>query len=769
MSSGIIVDVWRSGDDVMQKIVSTHDGKRQVKIIQTKKMPVTWYYQCRGWPSSKYPRTDFKRGFTDDYSSVVPVVGVQETLPSQLQYAMRLLPYNQHRVWNTNVDVVTQFLNPPRSTKIPAGLFDIASIETGELLERGNSVCLKACVDTFNIYCIHVEIEVNDRRGAEEPISSWKYRAEHYKMDYYEMCDEPTQAIKKISFAKCTANLETFENVYCFAVDGKNELETIEQFMDVFEKADIDMLLCWKYDQALEYIKERYVECGGNEKRFRLSVYHTDEKLEQVKVENLKFDAPVSYQYVSVFYIYHHLGGRSKCPGGYSPSSISKYYGWNGDLWDIEKTRRMFVEQHYFQWVYTTCHFFGFTHRNMLESYAKRLLVYMYRFCGKEYIFESTYVCRQVNQSKYKGGSTLELLTGKHVFNTEIIPVDIERAYTSIMLEYNICPTSMTWSELKNEMVNGDHEDEKVDETTTTTTVSSKSTRVEIEPDDTMKRKLENDVIYFVPATTHRGVYSRIVMRLADARKERQLEQAKYSHMSKEYQQYKVEGDLFKTFGNGLYGITKSPGPFYKPMVAIAIAKIGRRIFDELKNGFERNGVQIIAGDTDGQMLRGDQKVIDECIRNFHSRYTYIRVKKEKTLDRILFISKKNYYAVRGEEFISKGGIGTSRDMAYLTKTVCSNVAKMILESTDPDWLRIVECVCHTIDNARSDSLQLDQFDLGIFKPIPPKTRLIDFRSQTCGKLRSLIDIVATLKGFSIEWVNTIMKEIADHGDHLIQ
>jgi DNA polymerase elongation subunit (family B) len=260
-----------------------------------------------------------------------------------------------------------------------------------------------------------------------------------------------------------------------------------------------------------------------------------------------------------------------------------------------------------------------------------------------------------------------------------------------------------------------------------------------------------------------------MVVKLMEERKKRQTEQKKYSVDSIEYQRYKMEGDIFKTFGNGLYGITKVPGSFYKPAIAISIAKIGRRIFGELKDVFESKGVQILAGDTDGQMLKcEDPSVVESCIAEFHDRYKHIRVKKEETFDRILFTTKKNYYALRGNEFISKGGIGTSREMSHLTKKLCGVTARMILESRG-EWDDIENKLEEIILDADPYMLEMDRFDIGVFKPVPLKSHRVDFLSQTCGKLRILIEMYASIHKKDQKWVDGRMDYIVSVSGHFIQ
>lgn len=711
-----ICDIWEENDNILFKLISLQNDQRDVMIHVMKGVKETFYFSMNGWNEEKYTKQGFMakktRHFTGGYHKEPNLLcGVLTCNPSQKQSYLKRIPFGAKK-FNSNIDVITQYTN-----NIGLSVFDRVTYGFG--LEKCHSETQQddsELIKSMEIYSIYVEIEESTVRPG-EPISNWDYKAEQYGHDPLEVCDETTQRIVSISVQK----YHPTEKIAGIVFKHVSELVTIEMFMEYFESLEIDMLLCWKYEYALEYIKERYVGLGNDENDFRKRIFRTTKHI-KLSVEYLEFDSPVSYQYVSVFYIYYHIGG-DKCKGGYTEKRISEYYFGNKEsiVSGNDLICKLFTKQQYFAWMVGVSKFFRFDFRTMLDSYSRRLLRYLYRYCKDEFVFTSDFISFAKTGGKKDsivGGKVLTSVE-KHIVIENVFHMDITRTYPSIIEQFNICPTTYTHSP-----------------------IFIYEYSIEVGEVD-LKRKLEPRTVYFVPPTEYEGIYPRVCTELGNERLKLQKLQKEYHIDSMEYNQYGLLADLFKVFANGLYGIGNSHTCFYCPDVAESITLSCRRIFNTMIENFTKFSVKIDGGDTDGWMGRGEIENIHVACQQISKEYPKIKVKVEEPFERILFIGSKNYYARRGTQYIVKGGIGMGKDMCILTKKVCELLGRTIAfgtyeKETFDSLVKRVQCI---IRSATEDDLVDDNYHFGEFKYIKHKKENL-FETETIPKMKQLLSIL---------------------------
>jgi DNA polymerase elongation subunit (family B) len=566
----------------------------------------------------------------------------------------------------------------------------------------------------LNLYSIHVEIEESEIR---EPISNWHYKAHLFGYDYNEVCDEPTQKIKQIELRKFNLNDDTIENVI---FKGKNELHIIEEFIKYFdEHADeIDFLICWKYDFALEYIKERYELLGGKVENFREYVYRS-KKNRKIHVEKLEFDSPVQYVYLSVFYIYYHMG-KNKCKGGYKERNISKFY-FNKELTGNDLTISLFKNQHYFVWMRKNNRLFMTSFRTMVAAFSKRFLNYLVYYMKEDYLIPH-YFNNSWDKEDRTGGT---VITPNEIgtLRKNVKPLDFKCSYPNIIKEKNLCPTTMTFTKGFN------------------------LTEIPLKNKRNVNGEMKGDsFVYFVKRNEKVGELPKICHVFCEEREKLQNAMKKMDPKSADYAHLNIEQTQLKNFVNSIYGYSV----YLCPEVAESIVYFGRLLLDELGKTLNQNGINTEAGDTDCRMVYEPNQEVKEKINQvcseFCKNYAFIQISQEEKFDAIYFISKKNYYAIRninGQiQYIRKGTDCERRDLSPFTKEVCTYLSSYIFEDVI-DIPKINGKLKEMFSNIEPSKLEIDNYTIGKHTFLQKRmTQTEILKKETLKRMEKILKII---------------------------
>jgi len=291
-----------------------------------------------------------------------------------------------------------------------------------------------------------------------------------------------------------------------------------------------------------------------------------------------------------------------------------------------------------------------------------------------------------------KGALVLEPEIGLHT--SCVVYLDFRSMYPSILISYNICPTTLILAE----------EVEHI-----TTPYSSK----------------------FVLPKIREGVLPRILKYLID---ERNKVKKQLPNVSNENEKKVLDARQYalKIMANAFYGYTGYVrARFYMLDIANTITSCGRNLIQRTKDIVEREkDLKVVYGDTDSIMVRLQTTDLDEAFRmgkEIEQKINdglegIVQIKIENVFKTLLVLTKKRYAGWSFEKsngewkgkMIMKGIETVRRDWCDLTSKTLFDVLKLLLEEQNPK--KAFNHVKGIITNLEKNEIQIE--DLIITKSI---------------------------------------------------
>jgi DNA polymerase I len=258
-------------------------------------------------------------------------------------------------------------------------------------------------------------------------------------------------------------------------------------------------------------------------------------------------------------------------------------------------------------------------------------------------------------KKEVKGAIVLEPKLGLH---ENVIYLDFKSLYPSIIIEYNICPTTLLLEEKNVDFI-----------------ISPFGAR-------------------FVTKNVREGIFPKILKRLIEERdkikKEMKNEKDEVKKKILDAKQWAL-----KTLANAFYGYTGFiRARFFISEIANSITSYGRYWITTIKNIIEKDlGSEVVYGDTDSLMIKTKSNNLEEIFkeaeeieREINKRTPEnIKMKLEGVFKKILLVTKKKYAGYLFESINDKGkivmkGIETvRRDWCSLVEEVLSTFLEKIL------------------------------------------------------------------------------------------
>ena len=252
---------------------------------------------------------------------------------------------------------------------------------------------------------------------------------------------------------------------------------------------------------------------------------------------------------------------------------------------------------------------------------------------------------------KYKGAIVLEPVRGLH---PDVYLFDVTSLYPTMIIKYNLSPETVNCSCCKN--------NPKAKELYTTELLKD-------------CKHIPKQGYWICQRRT--GVFAKILQELTE-------ERIKYKDSGLE-----VESQAIKAIINSGYGVFGHPYfKYYDPRVAELVTAFGRHTLMVMKDIAYSLGFNILYGDTDSlfvsnvKRLEDAKKFISECKSELR-----IDVGHEKTLSKLILISKKHYVGILSDhdkEPIIKGMEGIKSDRPEFIHTVFRQLINDIKYGNDP-------------------------------------------------------------------------------------
>jgi len=292
-----------------------------------------------------------------------------------------------------------------------------------------------------------------------------------------------------------------------------------------------------------------------------------------------------------------------------------------------------------------------------------------------------------------KGALVLEPEIGLHT--SCVVYLDFRSMYPSILISYNICPTTLILAEEKVEHI--------------TTPYSSK----------------------FALPKVREGVLPRILKYLID---ERNKVKKQLPNVSNENEKKVLDARQYalKIMANAFYGYTGyARARFYMLDIANTITSCGRNLIQRTKEIVEREkDLKVVYGDTDSIMVKLQTTDLDEAFRigkEIEQKINdglegIVQIKIENVFKTLLVLTKKRYAGWSFEKsngewkgkLIMKGIETVRRDWCDLTSKTLFDVLKLLLEEQNPK--KAFNHVKGIITNLEKNEIQIE--DLVITKSI---------------------------------------------------
>lgn len=259
--------------------------------------------------------------------------------------------------------------------------------------------------------------------------------------------------------------------------------------------------------------------------------------------------------------------------------------------------------------------------------------------------------------ASYKGGLVLEPKRG--FYNDYVICMDFKSLYPSLMIEHNICFTTVQRTY-----------DEGV------------WTRADI-PEEGGPR----------------GILPSSIKNLIDRRAEI-LKQLKNEEDPLRIQQLKTRQQALKVVANSIYGsLGFKNARFYCVPLAELITRKGREALEYVVNMCRDRNFDVIYGDTDSVMINSksasleSSKHIDKTTQEFvETKFNYLKINRDRLFKKLLLITKKKYSALAcideegtKTEIISRGVDLVRRDVCKLATDISLRILDILFEYNPKD------------------------------------------------------------------------------------
>ncbi|MEM5792849.1 MAG: DNA polymerase domain-containing protein [Candidatus Aenigmatarchaeota archaeon] len=308
-----------------------------------------------------------------------------------------------------------------------------------------------------------------------------------------------------------------------------------------------------------------------------------------------------------------------------------------------------------------------------------------------------------------KGAFVLEPDTGFH--DTCVAYLDFKSMYPSIVIGYNICPTTL--------LLNRD--DLKYNQTPFGSKFVDKSIRV--------------------------GIFPEILKNLLEARDKIKKEMKKETDSSKKNYLH-AKQYAFKTVANAFYGYSGYiRARFYVLDIASGITSVGREMINKTREIVDKKTpYKVIYGDTDSVMVKLKTKDVEEAYNIgkeiadiINSEIKILQIKIESIFKTVLLLAKKRYAAWSfepvengwQEEIITKGIETVRRDWCDLVSETLEKVLNTILREQDVN--KAVKIVKDTVNDIKTGKVEIDKLvitksvsrSLKSYKGVQPHVELV--------------------------------------------
>ncbi len=262
-----------------------------------------------------------------------------------------------------------------------------------------------------------------------------------------------------------------------------------------------------------------------------------------------------------------------------------------------------------------------------------------------------------------KGGFVLDPKKGLH---SNIVVFDFKSMYPSIMISFNICPTTIV------------------------------KDRTGVNKESVFESPAG---VWFLKPETKKGIVPKIVSELMNRRA---AAKKKFKEAKDEFLKNSLYGEQWalKILANAFYGyLGYARARMYDLDIANSITGFGREIIHTAKDMMEKKGYDVVYGDTDSLMVKFDTDDMEK-IRGIASSLAIeisdtlpgiMELQFEKVFKRFIPLSKKRYVAWKFEptkdgwdESVEMKGIETvRRDWCQLVSESMRNVIEIMLKEND--------------------------------------------------------------------------------------
>jgi len=279
-------------------------------------------------------------------------------------------------------------------------------------------------------------------------------------------------------------------------------------------------------------------------------------------------------------------------------------------------------------------------------------------FNRRDFVIPNKPTKREIEERKrkeVKGAVVLEPKLGLH---SNVIYLDFKSLYPSIIIEYNICPTTLLLDERNIDFILSPY--------------GSK----------------------FVAKNVREGIFPQILSKLIKER-ERIKKEMKNEKDENKKRLLDAKQWALKILANAFYGYTGFIGArLFVSEIANSITSYGRYWITSIKNIIEKDfGKEVLYGDTDSLMIKAKNEDLEEIFKEAEELEKEIntrtppniKMKLEGVFKKILFVTKKKYAgylleSLRDEGKIVMKGIETvRRDWCLLVEEVLSTFLEKIL------------------------------------------------------------------------------------------
>lgn len=678
-----IIDIYEEEDKIY--IVYKENNIKETREVDYKHTFYVYKENMKSYEKIGL-RTYNSKKFFDGYQKENSSFGVVQCKTSEKNKLIELHKNEKYKIFNSKLSLVDEYLINNYNEII-------GSLNNQEYNFK-----------SWNLYSIEVNIE--DSGKYDKPISNWKYYVHHYPtLVYTDVKYAKTHRINSIKLTSFSNDIFNNEQ-QTIEFKNENEYEMIQDFINYFSSITIDCLICWKYELSLEYIKERYDYLGGNINEFKEKIYKTkyNHKISlSFKKSHVSFDSPVSYIYLSVFYLYY----SSNIKGGFKEEMISNYF--YGKIYiGNELYIKIFKDKQYLLYVLQSGELFRTTFRNFLTFISERIYIYFIFYLKNEYLIEDNrYINYDLNNKKH-GGKTFNPSLEIH---QNVFILDINSCYPNIIKNNNICFTTIVNSstyeqnpELYLNNINKVQLLEKIE----------KRTR----DDKIINENNIESYVYYIKPEIHTGYLPRIENEFISKINNIKLELKNLKSNDFKYILLDIRRILIKNFGNSIFGLTGAISCFYNYLIFESISNTGQKLLTSLSNMIISNNLSIIGGVTDGIMVKtNDIKTLEKICNDFYLENN-ITVKIEDKFDYFKFINKICYYGIRNNELISKGTKDIIKTTSLILKKIYKLIAISFLKSIPKD--DVLLNINILLKTSKEDEYYNDNYRFNYFKLLKP-------------------------------------------------